>query len=225
VVNSIRARLTFANVVSLVALFVALGGSSYAALRIGTGQIVNNSVRSRDLRNNDVRSGDVRNFSLLRKDFKRGQLPAGRQGPRGPEGPSGPAGSAAQFNGAAAGGDLAGTYPAPTIRSGTVGSPTVQDGSLRTVDLAVIRGSITQNFGSVTPQTCVNANVGAVPGLVSTDYVVLDGLWSTVYVGGGAGGLFVLPYASPASLNFKVCNPTAAAVDPPNVTFHYAVFR
>src|SRR5215212_5220241 len=47
-------------VVAGLALFVALGGSSYAALKVGSGQIKNNSVRSRDLRNNDVRGRDIR---------------------------------------------------------------------------------------------------------------------------------------------------------------------
>jgi len=47
-------------VVAGLALFVALGGSSYAALKVGSGQIKNNSVGSRDLRNNDVRGRDIR---------------------------------------------------------------------------------------------------------------------------------------------------------------------
>src|SRR4051812_35665586 len=76
-------------VVALMALFIALGGSSYAALKVGSKQIVNNSVRSKDIRNNDVRSTDVRNRSLLKKDFKPGQLPAGPQGPPGPSNLSG----------------------------------------------------------------------------------------------------------------------------------------
>jgi hypothetical protein len=79
---------------ALIALFVALGGTSYAAATgsIGSRAIKNNSVRSRDIRNNQVRSRDVRNFSLLKKDFKAGQLPAGPTGPQGPRGLTGAAG-------------------------------------------------------------------------------------------------------------------------------------
>ena len=76
-------------------MFVALGGTSYAVSKIGTGQIANNTLRSEDLRNNSVQSKDIRDRSLLAKDFKRGQLPAGAKGDTGPQGPQGPEGSAA----------------------------------------------------------------------------------------------------------------------------------
>jgi hypothetical protein len=70
----LRAHLTYANVVATLALFIAIGGSSYAALRIGSRQLVNNSVRSQDLRNNDVRSKDVRNGGLTGRDVKADSL-------------------------------------------------------------------------------------------------------------------------------------------------------
>ena len=75
--NRIRSRLSYANVIASLALFLALGGTSYAVHQIGSSQIRNNSIRSRDIRNNDIRSRDIRNHSLFRKDFKRGQLHRG----------------------------------------------------------------------------------------------------------------------------------------------------
>jgi hypothetical protein len=72
--------------VGYLALFVALGGTAYAAATIGPAQIKNDAVRSRhvddgevknaDLGANSVATGKVRNGTLLRKDFKAGQLPA-----------------------------------------------------------------------------------------------------------------------------------------------------
>ncbi len=81
---AVRSRLTFANVVAMLALFVALGGSSYAALRVGSKQIVNNSIRSKDIRNgqvasrdiknNDVRSGDIRNGEVGSNDIRNDEV-------------------------------------------------------------------------------------------------------------------------------------------------------
>src|SRR2546423_7764743 len=66
----LRRRPSAAMAVALLALFVALGGSSYAALHVGSAQIVNNSVRSKDIRNNDVRSKDIRNNDIRGKDIR-----------------------------------------------------------------------------------------------------------------------------------------------------------
>jgi hypothetical protein len=81
--SKLRTRLTYANVMATIAVFVALGGSSYAALKI-TG---------RNVRDSSLTTRDVKNRSLLGVDFKRGQLPAGQQGAQGPQGPQGPQGT------------------------------------------------------------------------------------------------------------------------------------
>lgn len=73
-VASLRGRLTFANLTALLALFIALGGSSYAALRVGSEQVANNSLRSQDLRNNDVRGRDIRKGTVQGTDVRDGDL-------------------------------------------------------------------------------------------------------------------------------------------------------
>jgi hypothetical protein len=83
----VRSRLTFANAISLIALFVALGGTGYAALRLPA-----KSVGTKQLKANAVVSAKVKNRSLLAKDFKKGQLPAGAKGDTGAAGATGDAG-------------------------------------------------------------------------------------------------------------------------------------
>jgi hypothetical protein len=70
----VGAHLSFANVTALLALFVALGGSSYAAMRVGSQEIVNNSVSSPDLRNNGVRGRDIRKGTVRGTDVRDGDL-------------------------------------------------------------------------------------------------------------------------------------------------------
>jgi hypothetical protein len=79
-----RPRLSYANVVATMALFVALGGSSYAAVELSKGQ-----VKKKHLAANSVVSQKVKDGSLLGRDFKAGELPAGEQGPAGPQGLAG----------------------------------------------------------------------------------------------------------------------------------------
>ncbi len=59
-----------AMAVALLALFVALGGTSMAALRIGSRQIINNSVRGKDIRNGTLGGRDVKNNRLTGADIK-----------------------------------------------------------------------------------------------------------------------------------------------------------
>jgi hypothetical protein len=87
--RQLRSGLTFANVVSLIALFTALGGTSYAALTISGKNVKNGSLTGRDIKNSSLGSRDVKDRRLLAKDFKAGQLPQGAQGPAGPQGPAG----------------------------------------------------------------------------------------------------------------------------------------
>jgi hypothetical protein len=85
---NLLSRLTYANVIATLALFIALGGGSYAAVQLSKGQ-----VKARHIAKNAVNSAKVKDGSLLAKDFRLGQLPEGRQGPAGPAGPQGPKGA------------------------------------------------------------------------------------------------------------------------------------
>lgn len=80
-------RPSFPTVISLLSLFVALGGTSYAVIKLPA-----NSVGSREIKPNAVSSGDIRNGSVASKDLA--PSARGQRGPRGPQGPPGQAGSA-----------------------------------------------------------------------------------------------------------------------------------
>jgi hypothetical protein len=94
-----------ALVVACLALAVALGGTSYAAVlaipsnSVGTAQLkraavttpklADRAVTGRKLSSGAVTSATVKDGSLLSADFKPGQLPTGAQGPAGQPGISG----------------------------------------------------------------------------------------------------------------------------------------
>jgi len=86
-------------VVSSLALFVALGGTSYAAIALPTNSVGSDQLKPRAVKGSDIRasaitSTKVKAWSLLRTDFKPGELPAGSAGPRGVDGLKGDAGAA-----------------------------------------------------------------------------------------------------------------------------------
>ena len=78
-----------ATVIASIALLVALGGTSIAAVNA----LPAGSVGTAQLKNNAVTSAKVKDGSLLVGDFKAGQLPAGAAGPAGPAGAAGAAGA------------------------------------------------------------------------------------------------------------------------------------
>jgi Collagen triple helix repeat (20 copies) len=75
--HRLRPHLTYANVMSTIAVFILLGGGAYAATK---------------LPNNSVGTQQVKNGSLLKQDFKTGQIPRGARGAKGAKGDAGGAG-------------------------------------------------------------------------------------------------------------------------------------
>jgi len=102
------------QLVGFLALLVALSGTSYAAFALPA-----NSVTSRE----------VKDSSLLRRDFRRGQVPVGARGPAGAEGAQGPTGAQGAAGskgptgdrGADAASTLVGFVDAPSMTSGFAG--------------------------------------------------------------------------------------------------------
>lgn len=114
-------RLSYANVTATLALFVALGGTGYAATQL-TGK---------DIRNGSLTGADIKKKSI-QLDRLKGRLPTGVTGPQGVTGASGPAGPQGEPGASGAKGDP-GT-PGAKGDKGDGGitnlTTTVRDGSL-----------------------------------------------------------------------------------------------
>lgn len=117
--SKLRARLSFANVVSVIALFVALGGTSIAAVTLAR-----NSVKSRNIAPNAVTGPKVKNASLLAQDFAPGQIPQGQKGDTGAKGDTGDKGTTGDKGNKGDTGDTGDTGgPGTPGTPGTPGSP------------------------------------------------------------------------------------------------------
>jgi len=139
-----RHRPSPSMIVSVVALIVALGGTSYAALSlpknsVGTKQLKKNAVTGAKVKNSSLTGSDIKNHSLTGSDLAKGAIPAGPQGPAGPAGPKGDTGAKGDtgdtptkvYKRTANAGDTItiATYGPFTLKgkcSGTTGNPTAQ---------------------------------------------------------------------------------------------------
>ena len=144
-----RRHLTPSLVISLMALFVALGGASYAAVKIPK-----NSVGNTQLRKDAVTSAKVKDRSLLATDFKTGQLPRGATGATGATGAAGASGVTAAngTSGSALGITLTGTpqeVMSTTVSSGPAGRMVVT-GSFRMYNQASAGGNPSGSACAVT---------------------------------------------------------------------------
>jgi hypothetical protein len=92
----VRTHLSYANVMATAAVFIALGGTSYAVTQlpknsVGSKQIRSGAVGASEIRTGAVRSKDIRDRSVALKDISkaaRGSL-RGQTGATGPQGPPG----------------------------------------------------------------------------------------------------------------------------------------
>lgn len=110
------ARPRHGTIVAYLALFVALGGTSYAAVSLSRNDvrskhIKNGHVKKRDIAKNAVNSRRVKDGTLLSKDFKPGELVSGAPGPQGPKGDTGAKGDKGDKGDTGEAGPLLATLP------------------------------------------------------------------------------------------------------------------
>jgi hypothetical protein len=158
--SRIKTHMTPASLLAMVALFVALGGVSYAAATIGSAQIKNNSVKSVDIKNGTIAAKDIRKST---RNALRGQ-----QGPQGVPGPPGGA-AATAF---AVVNDPAGAGNATLVRGRGVISVTESTGVLVRFDRDVSGCAWVANKNQ--PDTGVAGAGWAQVGLSGTGTDILD---------------------------------------------------
>ena len=151
-----RAKLTYGNVVSSLALFVALGGTSYALTlprnSVGSPQIRGGAVRAPEIQSGAVRSREVKNRSLGVTDLSMAARRAlrgrtgnpGAAGPSGPPGPSGVTYRAAINSGGARVRGNAVTSSTRGVNEYVVGFDRPVDDCVSTATLATVEGGLTE---------------------------------------------------------------------------------
>ncbi len=162
------------NAIALLALLVALGGASYAAVKLPK-----DAVTAWHIRADAVRSSEVKDFSLRRKDFKPGQLPAGEAGPAGEQGPPGEQGPAGADGADGAPGPQGPAGPqGPTGPQGSPG-PRGADGRSALTPLRAgetVRGILIANYRTPTPGLLSVAASFPVPAADNPVGVAVDGI-------------------------------------------------
>jgi hypothetical protein len=146
--KSVRKRVTYANVMSSIAVFfVVAGGTAFAASQLGK-----ESVGTSQLKKEAVSLAKIK--KAAKNSLKGATGPQGSKGERGATGAQGPKGEKGETGPATgpAGGVLTGNYPNPGLAANSVTGANVQQGTLSQVKAANVYGVTYAETGTGAPK-------------------------------------------------------------------------
>jgi hypothetical protein len=146
----VKRRPSFATVIALLALFIALGGPAEAQRLLGRGDVDSRVVKDRSLKTRDLSRRTVRQLRVT---------------------PNGSVTEAKIRNGGVTAGKLAArAVTAPAIADSAVGGAQVADGSLSAADLGRFWGRFRSTIGPIPHRRCWSGEpAGLPPELARTD--------------------------------------------------------
>jgi hypothetical protein len=206
--NFVRQRLTYANVIATVALFLALGGAAVAAT-----QLPKNSVGTNQLRKGAVTAGKI--AKKTRKQLQGERGPAGPQGPQGKTGQKGATGAKGPTGsqGAKGANGADGTGPALEVFGtnkaiGSGESPIVAE---NLSGAFAISANVVIESATATKVKCVlNGEGGEAEGFVESGHPITLSLSQTRNISGS--GNAALSCSAPGGATAKYANVIATQV-------------
>lgn len=242
--KQIRRHLTYANVMSSIAVFMVLGGATaFAATKIGANEIKANSIKTGKIVKEAVTAGKIKNSAVTEAKIADGAVTANKLADNAVTTPK-IANDAVTTPKIAADavtteriastavttGKLAdGAVTNAKLAADSVEGAQIKAGSLVASDISTFETTATFNFPSIPAGTC-DRELATIPGSGSTanDSVLVTANADDLILAPSGGGfnLVVLGQGSNAGNTYRVvlCNPSGAAVDPPSARFYVTAF-